>query len=90
MSEAECRGVTVGSTSITFVPGPLRAGSFVADTETAGSTMLLSQVALPCMLFADGPVDAVLRGGTNADMAPQVDFTDRVRLRGRAGGFGGS
>jgi RNA 3'-terminal phosphate cyclase (ATP) len=35
------------------------------------------QVALPCAVFAPGGVALRLRGGTNADMAPQIDeFTE--------------
>jgi len=39
---------------------------------------LLIQIALPVMLYA--PEDAVvtLKGGTNAIMAPQVDFLQNV------------
>lgn len=45
---------------------------------TFRSISLLLQVALPCALFADGPVTLDLKGGTNADMAPQIDYMDRV------------
>lgn len=36
------------------------------------------QVALPCALFANSPVTFQLKGGTNAEMAPQIDFTTEV------------
>lgn len=39
---------------------------------------LLLQVALPCALFANSPVTFQLKGGTNAEMAPQIDFTTEV------------
>ncbi|XP_014665922.1 PREDICTED: RNA 3'-terminal phosphate cyclase-like [Priapulus caudatus] len=68
----------VGSTEVTFWPGKLKAGRFVADTKTAGSVCLLLQVALPCMLFADGEVSLQLKGGTNADFAPQIDYFEMV------------
>lgn len=38
------------------------------------------QVAMPCCLFADGPIGLTLRGGTNADMAPPIDYTVKVLL----------
>ncbi len=79
MCGANAVGVGVGGVSMYFEPGVLRAGDFSADTGTAGSTMLLAQVAVPCMLFAGAPCTAVLRGGTNADMAPQLDYTMLVR-----------
>ncbi|KAK7502271.1 hypothetical protein BaRGS_00006635 [Batillaria attramentaria] len=71
-------GVNVGSTEITFHPGPIKAGSYTADTKTAGSICLLMQAALPCLLFANERTQLSLRGGTNAEMAPQVDYTMMV------------
>lgn len=68
-------GGTVNSTEISFFPGPVRAGNYLADTHTAGSICLLMQAALPCLLMADGPGTMTLRGGTNAEMAPPIDYT---------------
>lgn len=45
-------GGQVNSTAVTLRPGPLRSGTFVADTQTAGSCTLMLQAALPCLLFA--------------------------------------
>lgn len=70
----------IGSTEVTLYPGPIRGGDFSADTGTAGSVVLMLQVALPCLLFADSPSVLRLRGGTNADMAPQIDYTLSVFL----------
>ncbi|XP_039278151.1 RNA 3'-terminal phosphate cyclase [Nilaparvata lugens] len=36
------------------------------------------QVALPCALFSSGRTVLHLKGGTNADMAPQIDYTINV------------
>lgn len=71
-------GAKVGSTEISFHPGPIRSGDYTADTKTAGSICLLMQAALPCLLYANGPTQLSLRGGTNAEMAPQVDYTMMV------------
>jgi RNA 3'-terminal phosphate cyclase (ATP) len=38
------------------------------------------QVALPCVLYAPVPCTLVLRGGTNATMAPPIDYMQRVLL----------
>lgn len=35
-------------------------------------------MSLPCALFADGPVNLQLRGGTNVDMAPQIEYITEV------------
>ncbi|XP_052743872.1 RNA 3'-terminal phosphate cyclase isoform X2 [Bicyclus anynana] len=74
MCQAKLQGTSIGSTEVEFIPGKLRGGHYVADTKTAGSISLLLQVALPCALFADAPVRLQLTGGTNADMAPQIDY----------------
>lgn len=71
-------GGHVGSCSITFHPGYIQSGSFFTDTKTAGSVCLLMQAALPCMLFARGPMRLQLRGGTNAAFAPQIDYFMQV------------
>lgn len=70
-------GGTFGSTEISFLPSTLKAGNYSADTKSAGAVCLLAQVALPCAIFSPGEVCLQLCGGTNADMAPQIDeFTE--------------
>jgi RNA 3'-terminal phosphate cyclase (ATP) len=54
---------------------------FVGDTKTAASTMLLLQVVLPCALFLGSNDDDtlwILKGGTNALMAPQYEFWESI------------
>uniref|UniRef100_A0A3P8UKD2 RNA 3'-terminal phosphate cyclase n=1 Tax=Cynoglossus semilaevis TaxID=244447 RepID=A0A3P8UKD2_CYNSE len=72
------QGASIGSTDICLTPGKIRSGNHTADTHTAGSVCLLLQLALPCALFADSTSQFSLRGGTNAEMAPQVDYTLKV------------
>jgi hypothetical protein len=36
------------------------------------------QAALPCFLMGNGPGSMMLRGGTNAEMAPPIDYTVMV------------
>ena len=42
------------------------------------SVCLLMQAATPCLLYGSGTSDLTLLGGTNAEMAPQIDYTDWV------------
>ncbi|OAX41583.1 RNA 3'-terminal phosphate cyclase [Rhizopogon vinicolor AM-OR11-026] len=81
---AETEGVHFGSTSITFKPGKIELPKILtADPGTAGSTTLLLQVSLPCLLFSSSPTAPsllTLRGGTNATQAPQIDYTQHVFL----------
>ncbi|KAM9409946.1 RNA 3'-terminal phosphate cyclase [Pholidichthys leucotaenia] len=72
------QGASIGSTDISLTPGKIQSGSHTADTQTAGSVCLLLQVALPCALFADGASQFCLKGGTNADMAPLIDYAVKV------------
>ncbi|XP_061680104.1 RNA 3'-terminal phosphate cyclase isoform X2 [Syngnathoides biaculeatus] len=72
------QGGAVGSTDVSLTPGKIRAGNYTADTRTAGSVCLLLQVALPCALYADDISNLILRGGTNAEMAPQIDYAVNV------------
>ncbi|XP_060071049.1 RNA 3'-terminal phosphate cyclase-like [Ylistrum balloti] len=71
-------GGDVSSQDIVFHPGKVKSGSYLADPGTAGSICLLMQAALPCLLYGSGESHLTLRGGTNADMAPQVDYYNYV------------
>uniref|UniRef100_A0A182M3C8 RNA 3'-terminal phosphate cyclase n=1 Tax=Anopheles culicifacies TaxID=139723 RepID=A0A182M3C8_9DIPT len=77
-----CQGrvhkAALGSTEIEFYPGHIGHGRFVGHIQTAGSITLLLQAALPVAIFSSGPVTLDLRGGTNTDMAPQVDFLTEI------------
>lgn len=50
--DAQTEGIDKGSTSVSFQPGSIRAGAYTADPGTAGSTTLLLQISLPCLLYA--------------------------------------
>ncbi|KAJ9574387.1 hypothetical protein L9F63_025966, partial [Diploptera punctata] len=78
ISGGKLKGGEIGSTEITLHPGKVRCGEYSADTGTAGSVGLLIQVALPCILFSNGMTILKLRGGTNAEMAPQIDYTTEI------------
>ena len=56
---------------------------FEGAVDTAGSICLVLQAALPLVLFRHTNVpmtELILKGGTNADMAPQYDYWERVFL----------
>ncbi|XP_028919660.1 RNA 3'-terminal phosphate cyclase [Ornithorhynchus anatinus] len=78
LCEGRLEGGEIGSTEITFTPGKIKGGTHTADTKTAGSVCLLMQVSMPCVLFAASPSQLYLKGGTNAEMAPQIDYTVMV------------
>lgn len=88
-----CQGKLIGatqrSTEVTFYPGDLKPGEYFADTETAGSVVLMVQLLLPVVLFSSGVTILDLQGGTNAEMAPQIDYMTTVMLN-YSKKFGGS
>lgn len=71
-------GGMLGSTEMTLIPGKLTGGEHLADTKTAGSVMLLVQAVYLCTLYGNDSSHIVLRGGTDADFAPPVDYTIQV------------
>nr|CAH7750300.1 unnamed protein product [Callosobruchus chinensis] len=78
MCDAKLSGCQLGSTEIEFWPNNIRGGAFTSKIKTAGSITLLLQVAVPVALFAESAVLLNLTGGTNTEMAPQVDFYTEV------------
>ncbi|PVG03082.1 RNA 3'-terminal phosphate cyclase [Serendipita vermifera] len=77
-------GAFKDSQTLEYIPGKLTGGDYLADPGTAGSTTLLLQIALPCLLYASTPSEEgsklCLRGGTNAIQAPQIDYTQQIFL----------
>jgi RNA 3'-terminal phosphate cyclase (ATP) len=77
-------GAQLKSSEISFVPKSLSPEelverTIVGDCITAGSICLLLQIALPCALLGtSSPCKLVLKGGTNATLAPQYDYWERV------------
>ncbi|XP_031640834.1 RNA 3'-terminal phosphate cyclase [Contarinia nasturtii] len=76
--KASAKGLFIGSSEVEFSPNKLNGGDYTADTKTAGSVALLLQVSLPLILFGDAPSTLHLKGGTNAEMAPQIDFMTEI------------
>jgi RNA 3'-terminal phosphate cyclase (ATP) len=77
---AQVEGDAIGSTEITFRPGPLRAGDYRFSVGTAGSTSLVFQTVFPALILAGGPSRLTLEGGTHNSSSPCLDFLDRVFL----------
>ena len=88
------QGATKGSTGIHYRPRTTsddksprddNTQTITGDTDTAGSICLMLQAALPCALLGKSlhssmDTTLVLKGGTNADMAPQYDYWELVLL----------
>jgi RNA 3'-terminal phosphate cyclase (ATP) len=80
VSSARVDGAVLGSSSLTFIPGVVRAGEYRFAVGTAGSGTLVFQTILPALLRADAPTRVVIEGGTHNLAAPPFDFLDRAFL----------
>lgn len=77
---AQVEGAALGSTLLTFNPGPIRGGDYRFAIGSAGSTTLVLQTVLPALWFADAPSTLHVSGGTHNPAAPPVDFLQQCWL----------
>lgn len=77
---ARVEGDALGSTALTFAPGPVRPGRYRFAVGTAGSAGLVLQAVLPPLLVADGPSELWIEGGTHNPHAPPAGFLQRALL----------
>lgn len=80
VSGARVEGNAIGSKSLSFSPGTVKAGTYHWAVGTAGSATLVLQTVLPSLLTADKPSELVLEGGTHNPYAPPFDFLDKAFL----------
>lgn len=71
---AQVSGDAPGSTTLEFVPGPVRGGDYHWPIGTAGSTTLVLQTVLPALWLAGVSASLRLEGGTHNPLAPSADF----------------
>ena len=77
ISGASVRGDELGSGTLVFQPGPVRAGDYAFSVGTAGSCTLVLQTVWPALMLADAPSRLKLAGGTHNPMAPPFHFLER-------------
>jgi len=77
---ARTRGVSLGSTEVTFEPGEIKGGSYEMEIGTAGSVTLLIQCLLPALTRAEGAVKVAVVGGTDVKWSPTIDYLQQVAL----------
>ena len=77
---AECEGLAVGSSAVTFRPSKIVPGDYHFAVGTAGSTSLVLQTVLMPLALADAPSRLVLEGGTHNMLAPPFEFLANVFL----------
>ena len=74
---AQVQGDELGSQTLVFTPGAVRAGDYAFSVGTAGSCTLVLQTVLPALMRARGPSHITLGGGTHNAMAPPFHCLER-------------
>ncbi|QLC49002.1 RNA 3'-terminal phosphate cyclase [Methanolobus zinderi] len=80
ISGAGVRGLHPGSTEICFSPVEIKGIDTTIDIGTAGSIPLLLQCIMPAACASDGNISLRIRGGTDVDWSPSVDYLKHVTL----------
>lgn len=74
---AKVTGDAIGSTTLTFEPGPVKPGKYRFSIGTAGATgLVLHTIYLPLAWQASGPSEVVFEGGTHVTTSPCFHFLD--------------
>ena len=70
-------GAALGSSTLEFAPGPVKAGEYQFSVGSAGIATLVFQTVLPALMRVSGGSQLTLRGGTHNAMAPPFHFIAR-------------
>lgn len=74
ISAAEVTGDKIGSSELVFEPRGVKAGEFLFDVGTAGSTSLVLQTIIPSLIFSKEKTSVILKGGTHVPFSPSYDY----------------
>ena len=80
LCDAEVDGLFAGSKEIVFKPGQLTGGDFEFDVGTAGSISLVVQTCLLPASLSRSRVTLTVRGGTDVNWSPPIDYMRLVHL----------
>ncbi len=80
ISDAEVKGLHVGSTEVVFKPRTIKPGRYRINIGTAGSVTLVLQALLPVLAYSPGPVELEVVGGTDVPWSPPIDYVRAVLL----------
>ena len=80
VSNADVKGLEIGSKRLEFHPGDIEEGRYHFDIGTAGSVTLVLQTILPISFLISRPIELSLRGGTDVKWSPTWDYFVNVYL----------
>jgi RNA 3'-terminal phosphate cyclase (ATP) len=75
--DAQVEGAELGSQTLSFSPGAVKAGDYDFAVGSAGSCTLVLQTVLPPLMTASAVSTIRLSGGTHNPMAPPFHFLQR-------------
>jgi RNA 3'-terminal phosphate cyclase (ATP) len=78
ISNARVKGDVKGSTELIFEPEEVKAGDYLFDIGTAGSTSLLLQTIILPLIFAKSRSSLSLKGGTHVPFSPTFHYISEV------------
>jgi RNA 3'-terminal phosphate cyclase (ATP) len=78
ISNARVKGDVKGSTELIFEPEEVKAGDYLFDIGTAGSTSLLLQTIILPLIFAKRRSSLSLKGGTHVPFSPPFHYISEV------------
>jgi len=74
LCNAETKGLDIGSSELTFIPGEFKGGDYKFDIGTAGSITLAFQAIILASLKSDTEIKVKITGGTDVKWAPTWDY----------------
>jgi RNA 3'-phosphate cyclase len=80
LCNATTKGVAIGSSEITFTPGPVTGGRYHFTIGTAGSIVLVLQACILSFLRTSEPIHIKITGGTDVKWSPSWDYFTQVFL----------
>ncbi len=80
LTNATVEGAYEGSTNLIFEPKTLKGGAYRINLETAASISLFFQTILPLAFFVPKRFLIAVKGGTDVDKAPTVDWVQNIFL----------
>jgi RNA 3'-phosphate cyclase len=78
LCDAETKGLEIGSSKLTFIPGDFKGGDYKFDIGTAGSITLVFQALILASLKSDTKTNIRLTGGTDVKWSPTWDYFQHV------------
>lgn len=75
---ARIEQLSIGSTTLKFIPKDMDSLNLKEDVGTAGSISLIIQVLIPAVAICKKKLKLSIKGGTNVLWSPTIDYTQTI------------